>query len=150
MTLRRFLPPELAGTAAALLAVTAVQRMTESAYPGAWAGSVAEGVGYYGVILWRDTRASRGAGRLRAMVAAVPGTLVEFGPAEVLDTLVVRPALLYAGPLLIGHLALGVLAGKLGADLAFYAVVLPCGWLRRRRRSGADAARAQEVPETYQ
>ncbi|MEV4636437.1 hypothetical protein AB0J80_03700 [Actinoplanes sp. NPDC049548] len=157
MTLRRYLLPEVVGTAAAVAAVALLHRGTGSAYAAAWGGSVAEAVGYYGVILWRDTTRSPAAGWLRAVVAQLPGTLVEFGPAEALDTLLVRPALLYAAPLVTGNLALGTLAGKIAADVAFYALVLPCRRLRRhwlpagrRRTDGAGPAVVQEAPEMYQ
>jgi hypothetical protein len=52
------------------------------------------------------------------------GLLVEFGPAEIADTFAVRPLAMYLGPLLIGHLAAGILAGKLAADIVFYALAI--------------------------
>ena len=52
------------------------------------------------------------------------GLLVEFGPAEIADTFAVRPLAMYLGPLLIGHLAAGILAGKIAADIVFYALAI--------------------------
>ncbi|MEV4703902.1 hypothetical protein [Actinoplanes sp. NPDC049316] len=140
--LRRYVLPEIVGTVLAVAAASALHRT--SPYAAAWAGSLAEGIGYYGTLLWRDTRGHRGVGRLRAVVAQVPGTLVEFGTAELLDTLVVRPALMYAGPLVVGDATLGVVAGKLAADVVFYVFVFG-GRLARVRLWAVPEKRA--VPE---
>jgi pilus assembly protein TadC len=59
--------------------------------------------------------------------------VLEFGPAEALDSLLLRPALMYAGILLAPNLALGVVAGKIAADICFYLpTILSYEWLRRR------------------
>src|SRR3954454_7014165 len=76
--------------------------------------------------MWRDRRLHP------SLRAQLPGLLVEFGPAEVLDTVLLRPALMWAAPLGIGHVTAGVLLGKLAADLVFYSVVVPCRKLRIR------------------
>lgn len=45
---------------------------------------------------------------------------VEFGPAEMLDSCLVRPTLMYYLPRWLGHFASGVLLAKLLADVTFY------------------------------
>jgi hypothetical protein len=133
VNLRRYVLPEVVGTVVAVAVAWLLHRLSGSAYAAAWGGSLAEMVGYYGVVLWRDAAANRraGAGRLRTMARLLPATFVEFGPAELLDTLLVRPAFMYAGPAVLGvHEAFGILVGKLAADVLFYAIVLPCRQLR--------------------
>lgn len=44
---------------------------------------------------------------------------VEFGPAEAIDSIVVRPAALYIGPFVLGSTAVGWVAGSIVADIAF-------------------------------
>jgi hypothetical protein len=87
-------------------------------------GTLAENVGFYGVMAvmeWRQQAAGRpGVHRRTARTAAA--LFVEFGPAEALDSLLVRPLCMYVGPFLTGGIASGSLLGKLGADAAFYAV----------------------------
>lgn len=131
---RRYLPAEVAGTVAALVAVWAARRAGCPPYGAALAGSGCETAGYYGVILAAEVRATRSSGGrpVGRLFRALPGVLVEFGPAEFLDTVLLRPALMAAGPLLTGQVMAGTLAGKLAADALFYAVVLPCRRLRRR------------------
>ncbi|MGA5301804.1 hypothetical protein ACPCHT_17880 [Nucisporomicrobium flavum] len=143
--LRRYVLPEIVGTVLAVAAASALHRT--SPYAAAWAGSIAEGIGYYGTLLWRDTRGHRGAGRLRALVRQVPGTLVEFGTAEALDTLLVRPALMYAGPVLVGDATLGVVAGKLAADLVFYLLVFGGRLARLRLEAGSEAEAVQDLQD---
>ena len=48
--------------------------------------------------------------------------LAEFGPAELLDTLLIRPAALTLGVFLLPDPLWGLLAGKVFADIIFYAV----------------------------
>jgi hypothetical protein len=105
-----------------------------SAYAAGLSGSLCESVGYYGVILWIEARRLR---RPRAVLRSLPGLVIEFGPAEIVDTLLTRPLLMAAGPLVTVHSIGGTLAGKIAADILFYAVVLPCGRLRRRSVSRA-------------
>ncbi|SDN61106.1 Diaminopimelate decarboxylase [Klenkia soli] len=122
--LRRYLPAELAGTAALLLAGLLTLEHTGSVLGSAVAATVAESVGFYAVALARIAAEQRRAGsRGRVLAARTAGLgLAEFGPAEVLDSLLVRPAALWAGATVVPHAALGLLAGKVAADLVFYAV----------------------------
>jgi ornithine decarboxylase len=125
VTWRRYVLPEIVGTLTAVGIAWLVDR-SGSLAAAAWAASIAETVGYYGTVMWRDRRL------YPSLRAQIPGLLVEFGPADILDTAVARPALMWAGPLLIGHATAGVLLGKLAADVLFYSVVGPCRKLRLR------------------
>jgi ornithine decarboxylase len=147
--LRRYLPAEISGTAAALTGACAAYRFTGSPYAAALGGSVCEAAGYYAAILADEARRSRGG--LRELSRSLPGVIVEFGPAEVLDTLVFRPLLMAAGVTATGDPVGGTLTGKVGADVLFYSVVLPSSWLRARlftnriaaaRQAGEDAVAA--------
>src|SRR5690349_12922060 len=125
---RRYLLAEVLGTVTALIGTLVAFRLTGSPYVAAMSGSICEGVGYYAVIGVRDIRESmrtRGGTGGRAAVRTVPGILVEFAPAELLDTLVVRPLFMVAGPMITGEMVGGTIAGKIAADVAFYAIVLP-------------------------
>jgi hypothetical protein len=70
--------------------------------------------------------------------------LVELGPAELLDSAVIRPLAMAGGTGLLG-LPWGILAGKLAADVLFYAVaILAYEW----RSCGAMRARTLACPHT--
>ena len=104
------------------------------------AGSVAESLGYYGVILRRTVptlhRAHAGAGPVRRLLRTGRSLLAEvsdFLAAELADTFLVRPGLIYLAAGWVGSgVAGGLLIGKLLADVGFYAVVIPAYELRKR------------------
>ncbi|MET0414781.1 MAG: hypothetical protein ABW022_02015, partial [Actinoplanes sp.] len=114
----RYGPAEAAATVGALAAASATGALGMPAAT-AFAGALGETLAFYAVILFRDLRRS-GTPRRQMLT----GLLVEFGPAEIADTFAVRPLAMYLGPLLIGHLAAGILAGKLAADVVFYALAI--------------------------
>lgn len=80
------------------------------------AAAIAETLGFYAVAAIVVARTHR-ARRLRRTARDLA---VEFGPAEVLDTVLLRPALMYLGVHVLGDLTAGVLVGKLLADVVFY------------------------------
>ena len=67
------------------------------------------------------------------------GTAVEFGPAEVIDSVIIRPIALYAGPFILGNVAVGWVVGSILADIAFYVMAFsamsasPACWFDPRR-----------------
>ncbi|MBC7448844.1 MAG: hypothetical protein H7330_12375 [Hymenobacteraceae bacterium] len=125
--LRRYGPAEVLSVAVTLAAVAGTFALTHSrgttALVGTWAGNVA----YFGWILLVDIRAThralRGAGRpytASTLGQNLRALAVEFGPAEVLDSFVIRPALMYGLPIWTGSLGWGSLAAKFAADITFY------------------------------
>ena len=135
--LRRYAAAELAATLGALLAAAAGARL---AGPGgaAVAGALGETVAFYGFVVARELRAERRSGGGRSTSRALSDLLVEFGPAEVIDTLAVRPLAMYVGPLLTGNLSVGIVAGKVAADLVFYTLAAIGYELRRPTSTAGD------------
>jgi hypothetical protein len=115
--LRRYLPAELVCTPCALLAGFAANQLTGSPAAAAVAATWGENLGFYGMMLGRELARRRD---LRALPAIVRDLFIEFGPAEALDSFLLRPASIYAGLALVPHPALGMVAGKIAADLSFY------------------------------
>jgi hypothetical protein len=77
---------------------------------------------------------------VRALPAVLCNLALEFGPAEALDSLLLRPALMYAGVSMIPSLtAVGIVFGQVAADIVFYAPTIVSYELLRRR----DARRAR-------
>ncbi len=114
--------------------------MTGSRLTAAIAGSAGEVVGYYGVATYREVRRyyhkHRGQERNRRVLLTIfhtlRGMLVEFGPAEAIDSLFLRPAALYEMSRLIPVVWIGWLAGKLIADVVFFVVASLSYQVRRR------------------
>jgi hypothetical protein len=89
----------------------------------AYGGTIGSFIGFYGLVALRDIAALPvRRPRLRVAFMTMRNLAVEFGPSEVADSLLVRPAMMYLGANLVGHSLIGVLLGKLAADLVFYGV----------------------------
>ena len=128
--LARYAPAEAAAILGAVLGAGVADRFGASAAATAFAGTIGEGLAFYAVIIVRDLRA-RPPGHDRALVRVLRDVSLEFGPAEVLDTVAVRPLAMYLGPLLVGSLTAGVVLGKIVADIVFYTLAI-LGYEARR------------------
>jgi hypothetical protein len=129
---RRYLPCEIAGTAGELGGAAAAYLITGSLAAAAITATVGASVGYYAAAYLNAVRWSYrqldGRRRLpRALVAnllAVRSVAIEFGPAELIDSLVVRPVAFYVGPQIFGGVVAGWVFGKLVSDVAFYVLAI--------------------------
>lgn len=125
---RRYLPCEIVGTTCEFAAAIAVYAATGSLAAAALAATIGASVGYYaaayaGAFRWayREHRhRPRPARALAAQWLALRSVAVEFGPAELVDTLLVRPAAFYVGPLIFGDVVIGWIFGKVLSDIGFY------------------------------
>lgn len=125
---RRYLPCEIAGTVGEFGAAALVYVATDSLAAAALAASVGASGGYYATAFLSALRWShRGqahrpavARLLMATVLALRSVAIEFGPAEVVDSIAVRPLGFYLGPSLFGNVVAGWIFGKLVSDVAFY------------------------------
>jgi ornithine decarboxylase len=151
---RRYLPSELAGTAALLVVGLVVLDRTGSALGTAVLGTLAESVGFYAVALGRIVVELRRSGtRRRLLLRALGLGFAEFAPAELLDTLLVRPLLLFLGATLVPNAAVGLIVGKLLADVVFYVLAASAyrvtdlaGWRRDRAVAAPEVAVAPDLP----
>lgn len=136
----RYLPNEIAGTAAELGGAGVVYLCTGSLALAAVVGAVFSSVGYYGAAYVNAVRwampdqqdRARVARVLAANLLALRSVAVEFGPAEAIDTLAVRPAAFFFFPALVGNVAAGLVLGKVVADIAFYALAI-CSYEKFKR-----------------
>jgi hypothetical protein len=139
----RYLPLEVLGTIAAVAGSWAAYEASGSIVVAAIAGTIAEGVGYYALVVVRGIRGHLGSLRVTrirrrsgrgafAIALTLRGMAAEFGPAEVLDTFVVRPALLIAAAAWLGPNPTAWLVGKLAADVVFYLIAIASFELGRR------------------
>ena len=136
----RYLPAEVLGTVIALAAAWTVHAASGSLISAAVAGTVGESLGYYGCMAVRealvhDTR-HRHHGRMKRLwltgASTVRDLLIEFGPAELVDSFLVRPFFMFLMPSLLGNFTAGILLGKLAADVIFYSLAIGAYELRRQ------------------
>jgi hypothetical protein len=130
--IKRYLPNELAGWATELGGAAIAYYVTGSYAAAVIAGTIGASVGYYATayangVRW-SYRAQQGrpwpARALRANILAIRSIAVEFGPAEAIDSIVIRPVALYLGPFVIGNTAVGFVVGSALADVAFYVMAI--------------------------
>lgn len=127
---RRYAPLEVVATITALLAAYATNSFTGDSVAVALAGTWGENFGYYSYAGVREMRAqsqaaaNTGRSFLMRFRQALGNLLFEFGAAEFVDSFVSRPLLMYFGTVLLGHLGAGIVAGKIAADLIFYAIAI--------------------------
>ena len=120
----RYLPAEVVGTAAMVVAGLLATLWTDAAPLIAVAALLGEIIGFYAVLAVTIyvEQAPIAVTRRRAVGRTAVLLVAEFGAAELLDTLLVRPAALMLGLWLIPDPLWGMLAGKVAADIVFYAV----------------------------
>jgi hypothetical protein len=129
---RRYLPCEIAGTACELGGAAIAYLFTGSYAAAAVAATIGASVGYYAAAYSCAVRTTyREHGHLRrtrrvlaANAFALRSVAIEFGPAEVIDSLFIRPVAFYLGPILFGNVLAGWIFGKLVADVGFYALAI--------------------------
>jgi hypothetical protein len=141
--LKRYGPAECVGILTALAGAYGVHAITQNEIAAAYGGAIGETLGFYSVIVAReiraDARAAREQGRLyslRAKLKTAANLMVEFGPAEIVDSGLIRPAAMGVATHYLGR-SWGVPLGKLAADVTFYVPVIATfelrRWLRRAR-----------------
>ncbi|KRE28991.1 hypothetical protein ASG82_04530 [Mycobacterium sp. Soil538] len=148
---RRYLPCEVAGTIGEFGAAALVYVATDSLGAAAVAASVGASGGYYAAAYLRALRWSHRdqahrpplARLVMANLLALRSVAIEFGPAEVIDSIAVRPLAFYLGPALFGNVAAGWVFGKLVSDVAFYT----CAVLSYERFTSLLAQRVPDIEE---
>ena len=154
----RYLPLEVLGTLTALGAAWIAYQASGSLAVAAIAGALSESVGYYALVVVRAARGHHASARVRRLSGPVRRTwavtwltarsvVAEFGPAELVDSFLVRPALLWAASALWGANLGAWLVGKLAADAVFYLVAI-VSFETGRRLILPDGARVPEASVT--
>ena len=148
-SVRRYGPCEVLGTVGAFGCLWLAWSITGSLGAAAWAGTAGGSVGFYALPAVRAHRTFRGpAGGHRSVRRSLltlgytaRSLLAEFGPAELVDSALVRPSLLYLLPQLVGSPWLGWVLGEFIADVTFYVVTVASFRRGRRLILGPQAAR---------
>ena len=125
--IRRYVPAELLSiflTIAATLITYAISgSRLSTAISGTWFGNI----GYFGYLLIADIIYARksikeagGQYTISTFYKNIRALFAEFGVAELFDSFLIRPALMYYLPLFLGNLLMGSILAKFIADVTFY------------------------------
>ena len=129
---RRYLPCEIAGTAGELGGAGLAYAMTGSITGAAIVATIGASAGYYAAAYGAAVRATYANRRhlpwmarvITANALALRSVAIEFGPAEVIDSLLIRPFAYTLGPLLFGGMVAGWIFAKVVADIGFYVLAI--------------------------
>ncbi len=135
--LKRYGLAEIAGAVCVLLISSSTYYFTRNKIIAAYAGTIGENIGFYGVIILRDTidakrKAAHWSGK--EIWQVLKNILIEFGIAEALDTLLMRPLMLYLFTSLFTNYQIGALAGVVVADILFYSLAVLSSELNKKRK----------------
>ena len=155
--IRRYLPCEITGTVGELGGAAVTYALTDSLAAAAIVATIGAMVGYYAVAYINAVRWSVQSQRHRpwplrfgvANLLAIRSVVVEFGPAEVIDSGLIRPLAYYSVPLLVGDATVGFVIAKVAADVTFYSCAIVSyerfGALVARRRPKREGSRDEII-----
>ena len=121
--IRRYLPADIWAIFGAVGGGLLVNWIFHHPILTAFGATWGENFGYYGQIIYKEVsvRIKRDKGfQFVGMLKVLRGILFEFGAAEYLDSLLVRPVAMYFFTTRMSSLPLALLLGKLSADVVFY------------------------------
>lgn len=132
----RYVPLEVAATVAALLSASAALYVTGNPIVAAYAGTWGEFIAYYAAVSIREvailSRRNGASGVHESITRSFRNVVFEFGPAEGLDSFIVRPFFMYLMPRVLGDFSIGIVAGKILADIVFYTITIFSFEVRKR------------------
>ena len=136
---QRYLLAEIIGTLCAIIIPTVVSLFSKNILIIALAGTWGENMGYYGVMIIREISQTikkykelhKQYGYL-AFVKNIRNIFLEFGVAETIDSLFVRPTTMYLSINIFQNIQLGILMGKIMADVIFYIPTIISYELRKK------------------
>jgi|ERR1017187_9780576 hypothetical protein len=137
---KRYLPAEIIGTLTAVGAASIAHAFSDNLVLIAYTGSIGEAIGFYSTVLIqniiivvnknRNTQFS-----FAHLTKIIAHLLMEFGPAGIIDGLVLRPFFMYLFPILLKNFTFGILIGKIAGDFTFYLLVITSYELKKKLKS---------------
>jgi hypothetical protein len=128
---KRYLPAEIIGTLTAIGAASIAHLFSDNHVFIAYIATLGEAVGFFSTIFIQQfltfskkRKIENKQFSLSDISKIISHVLLEFGPAEILDSLVLRPFFMYLFPSLVKNFTLGILLGKIAGDITFYLLVI--------------------------
>lgn len=125
--IKRYLPAEILATILSIIFAYIAFLLTNNLIVSAFAGTWGDNLGYYGIIIYSDLKKSLSHHKKnklnygwKSFLKTSRNLIVEFGPSELLDSFMIRPFTMWFFPFITGNLVLGIIIGKIIADIIFY------------------------------
>ena len=137
--LKRYLLADIICTIFSMFTAWAIMESSGDRVLAAFIGSAVASVGFYGIIAFSDVRKSMKIHssenrkyKIKSFLVDFRNLIIEFGPAEILDVLAVRPFFMYLIPKVTGEFLLGTFIGKMIADVIFFVPAILMYELRKK------------------
>jgi hypothetical protein len=120
---KRYGPPEVASLLMALIFSNLTMAATHNSIVSAYVGTWMNNLGFYGLIVFVDMKARHAKNNgltFADFIKQFRNSIVEFGPAEYLDSFAIRPFCLWFFPRFIHDYTLAVFIGTLLADVGYF------------------------------
>jgi len=135
------LPAEIVGTATALAAASITRVFYDNLIFIAYAGALGEAIGFYStvfiqniLVVGKKRKTENKTLSITDFRRIITDMVLEFGPAGIIDGLLLRPFFMYLFPVLLKNFTLGILLGKIAGDLTFYFLVILSYEMKKRHK----------------
>ncbi|MEO6904338.1 MAG: hypothetical protein ABI315_14460 [Bacteroidia bacterium] len=137
--LKRYLLAEIIGTITAIGAASSVHYFLLNGFLSAYAGALGEFAGFYGTVFIQDYLLIKTGLKVEGKrvtysnyFVLITNLILEFGPAGIIDGIIIRPFCMYLFPILLNDFKLGILIGKITADVFFYILIIISNKIRKK------------------
>jgi len=129
--LKRYLLAEIVGTITAIAAASTAHSFYGNLILIAYAGSLGEAIGFYSTVFTQNIVSINKKNKVENkqftfsdFSIIFTNIVLEFGPAGIIDGLLLRPFFMFLFPILLKDFTLGILVGKIIGDITFYCLVI--------------------------
>lgn len=154
--LNRYLPPEIIGTVTAIGVASIVHAFSENHILIAYSGSLGESVGFYSTVLIQNFIIANKKHTIEnkiitfsEFIKIFKNIVLEFGPAGLIDGLLLRPFFMVLFPVLLKNFTLGIFLGKIAGDITFYILVILSYEIRKKRKKITQIENCLVTNTTY-
>ena len=139
---KRYLLAEIIGTITAVGTASITHVFYESLVFIAYVGALGEAIGFYSTIFIQNiliVKRKHGIKNIPVsfvdLLKIIRTIILEFGPAGLIDGLLLRPFFMCLFPLLLENFTLGIFLGKIAGDFTFYILVILSYEMKNRKQN---------------
>jgi hypothetical protein len=119
----RYSIPLVLSTVAAVLVANLSQLLFHNLIISAFLATWADNIIFYGMMAYKEIK-SRERYSFADYFKVLRNLIMEFGPAEILDSFVIRPFLLSVFPLFVPNYSLAILLASVAAEITYFIPVI--------------------------
>ena len=120
---KRYSTPLILATLAAIISATLIKILTGNNIIAGIFATWIDNITFYGYICIKDLSKKEGS-KIRNVFRQLRNMIVEFGPAEYLDSFLIRPLYLSLFPYLIDNYQIAILLGSIFAEITYFIPVV--------------------------